>query len=167
VSIEEIRAEIEALGGVLVLAPERGDGSPEISWGDLFFYYAPEGVLPPTQPFATIVTKEYPDEPGSGLDRPGAFRLNVAAGSAEFRRRTGHDPAHPATDGPAGDDVVLPHPVYGQLGWLCVVNPGPRTATAVGELIETAHGHARERHDRRSAADHPHPDENEQKGRHG
>ena len=141
-SIDEIRAEIEALGGVLVLAPRSGDGSPEISWGDLFFYYAPDGVLPQTQPFATVVTKEYPDEPASGLDRPGAFRLNVAAGSD-----------NPAAEGPAGDDVVRPHPVYGQLGWVCVVNPGPRTATAVGELITTAHDHARQRHDRRAAAD--------------
>jgi hypothetical protein len=155
VSIDEIRAEIEALGGVLVLAPEPGDGSPEISWGDLFFCYAPDGVLPQTQPFATIVTKEYPDEPGWGLDRPGAFRLNVAAATAEFRRWTGRDPGEPSGSGAeaAADDVVLPHPVYGHLGWLCVVNPGPRTATAVRELIQTAHDHARQRHDRRVAAD--------------
>jgi hypothetical protein len=169
VSIDEIRAEIEALGGVLVLAPEPGDGSPEISWGDLFFYYAPAGVLPPTQPFATVVTKEYPDEPGWGLDRPGAFRLNVAVGSAEFRRWTGRDPDQP-NDSEAdavADDVVLPHPVYGHLGWLCVVNPGSRTASAVPELIGTAHDLARRRHDRRSAADRPHPDENEQEGHHG
>ena len=151
-SIDEIRAQVESLDGVLVLAPQPGDGSPEIAWGDLFFYYAPDGVLPQTQPFATIVTKEYPDEPGSGLDRPGAFRLNVAAGSAEFRRWAGHDPpAPPGRPGGVEDDVVRAHPTYGRLGWLCVVNPGPRTATAVRELVTTAHGLARQRHHRRAA----------------
>ena len=40
-------------------------------------------------PFATIVTKDYPDDRESRLDRPGAFRLNVAAGTDEFRRRIG------------------------------------------------------------------------------
>ena len=35
--IEEIVEAVEALGGVLTLRPQPGDGSPEISWGDLFF----------------------------------------------------------------------------------------------------------------------------------
>ena len=43
---------IEELSGVLTLSPHEGDGTPEIAWGDLFFYYAPNGVLPPGQPFA-------------------------------------------------------------------------------------------------------------------
>jgi hypothetical protein len=56
------------------------------SWGDLFFYYAPDGVVPTAgQPFATIVTKHYPDDAGSRLARPGAFRLNVAAGREAVR----------------------------------------------------------------------------------
>ena len=57
-SIEEIAEFVEGLGGVLTLRPARGDGSPEISWGDLFFYYAPDRVVPQTQPFATVVTKD-------------------------------------------------------------------------------------------------------------
>jgi hypothetical protein len=51
-TIDELRAFIEDLGGVLTLAPRPGDGgSPEISWGDVFFYYAPDRVLPRSQPF--------------------------------------------------------------------------------------------------------------------
>jgi len=83
---------VTALGGVLTLRPQRGDGTPEISWGDVFFYYAPDGQLPKTQRFATIVTKDYPDEPGSGLDRADAYRLNIFAGAAEFRAVTGRGP---------------------------------------------------------------------------
>ncbi len=152
--IDEITAFIEDLGGVLTLRPAAGDGSPEISWGDLFFYYAPDGVLPTSQPFATIVTKDYPDDRVSRLDRPGAFRLNVAAGSAEFRRWTGRGPREPTREqvDPSKADVVFAHPVYGELGWLAVVDPGPRMETPVRELLRTAHGRARARSERRSAA---------------
>jgi hypothetical protein len=145
--IDDIIEFIDSLGGVLTLKPGPGDGSPEISWGDVFFYYAPDGVVPRSQPFATIVTKDYPDDRGSRLDRPDAFRLNVFAGKAEFTARTGRDPREPATGDidPSTADVVIAHPVYGRLGWLAVVNPGPRTATPIRELLHTAHHLARTR----------------------
>jgi hypothetical protein len=154
-TIEQVRAFIEGLGGVLTLAPGPGDGSPEISWGDLFFYYAPEGTLPPAQPFATVVTKDYPDEPASGLGRDGCYRVNIAAGAGEFTRWTGRPPrdaAGEAPEPPVPDEVVA-HPVYGGLGWLAVVAPGPQTEQHVRSLLRTAHGLARQRHERRSAAD--------------
>ena len=157
--IEEIVDGVEALGGVLTLRPREGDGSPAISWGDLFFYYAPDGVVPAAQPFATIVTKDYPDDHDSRLDRPGAFRVNVAAGSARFRELTGHDPGDAAL-GESGSglvvratpDVVFAHPVYGSLGWLCVVNPGADAEGVVRELLRTAHDLASRRYERRHEA---------------
>ncbi len=149
-SIDEITAFIESLGAVLTLRPAPGDGTPEIAWGDRFFYYAPDGVVPPGQPFATVVTKDYPGEPSSGLDRPDAFRLNVHAGREVFRGRTGHDPrdAPPPAD-PAARDTVIVHPVYGRLGRLAVVDPGPGTAADVRDLLTGAHAAARARHGRR------------------
>ncbi|HEY5822274.1 MAG TPA: DUF6194 family protein [Propionibacteriaceae bacterium] len=153
-SLDELTDFIEGLDGVLTLRPGPGDGSPEISWGDLFFYYAPDGVLPKAQPFATIVTKDYPDDAGSKLDRPGVFRVNIAAGAAEFRTWTGHEPREPgAADlDPSTADVVIPHPVYRSLGWLSVVDPGPSTADAVRGLLRTAHDLDRTRRERRSEA---------------
>jgi hypothetical protein len=154
-SIEEITAFLEGLEGVLTLRPQPGDGSPELSWGDTFFYYAPDGVVPTaTQPFATIVTKDYPEDRASRLDRPGVFRLNVAAGREAFVSWTGREPreaADPDAD-PSAADTVVAHPVYGGLGWLAVVNPGPRTGEAVRELLRTAHGLARSRRERRTGA---------------
>lgn len=60
-SIDDIIDHVAPLAGVLVLRPHPGDGSPDISWGDVFVYYAPDGQVPATQPFATIVTKDYPE----------------------------------------------------------------------------------------------------------
>ncbi|BDY29738.1 DUF6194 family protein [Mycolicibacterium mageritense] len=85
-TIQELVDLIGAMDGVLVLQPQPGDGSPEIAWGDVFFYYAPDGVLPKTQPFATIVTKDYPGDDTCRLDRPGAFRLNIATRARPPRR---------------------------------------------------------------------------------
>ncbi len=151
--INEIIEFVENLGGVLTLSPRPGDGTPEISWGDTFFYYAPDGVLPRTQPFATIVTKDYPDDGSSRLDRPDTFRLNIFAGKEAFIERTGHTPhdhaANPAD--PSIPDTLFPHPVYGAQGWLAVVNPGPRTATAVADLLRCAHHLARSRYERRES----------------
>jgi uncharacterized protein DUF6194 len=151
--IDDIIEFIDALGGVLILRPQPGDGSPEISWGDVFFYYAPDGVVPTSQPFATIVTKDYPGDQGSQLARPDTFRLNISAGRAEFIKWAGREPREPATDGvdPSTMDAVIPHPAYGSLGWLAVVNPGPQTGTPVRELLRTAHHLARQRYQRRDS----------------
>ncbi|GAA0505894.1 hypothetical protein GCM10011581_31960 [Saccharopolyspora subtropica] len=152
-TMDEIINFVAGLDGVRTLRPEPGDGTPEISWGDAFFYYSPDGVVATnTQPFATIVTKNYPGDEASRLDRPGTFRVNIAAGKDEFIRWTGHAPREPATAeiDPGTPDTVIAHPVYGTLGWLAVVNPGPRTAAAVRELLSTAHRLARSRRERRA-----------------
>lgn len=155
-TMEEIISFVAGLDGVLTVTPASGDGSPEISWGDAFFYYSADGVTPATaQPFATIVTKDYPGDETARLDRPGAFRVNIAAGKEAFVRWTGHAPREPAGSevGPGTDDAVTAHPIYGTAGWLAVVNPGPRTEAAIRELLRTAWHLARSRHERRTTAD--------------
>ncbi len=151
--MDEIIDFVDGLDGVVTIRPAPGDGSPDISWGDTFFSYAPDGVVPATtQPFATIVTKNYPGDAASRLDRPGTFRVNVAAGKEAFTRWTGHAPREPATAETdfGATDTVLAHPVYGTVGWLAVVNPGPRTEAALRELLHEAHRLARTRYERRA-----------------
>ncbi|MEV0340138.1 DUF6194 family protein [Nocardia sp. NPDC050713] len=151
----EIIEFVRGLDGVLTLEPHPGDGSPEIAWGDTFFYYAPDNVVPRTQPFATIVTKDYPDDATSRLNRPDTFRVNFFAGKDAFLDRPGRTPRDPApadTD-PSATDTLIAHPVYGSQGWLAVVNPGLRTETAVRELLRAAHDLARSRFERRSGND--------------
>lgn len=149
-TVDAVGDHLAGLDGVLTLAPGPGDGTPEISWGDSFYYYAPDGVLPRTQPFATIVCKDYPEDHTGRLDRPGSFRVNIAAGRDAFVARTGQQPrdvALPVAD-PSPDDTVIAHPVYGNLGWLAVVNP-VRTGGVVRELLQIAYGLARDRWHRR------------------
>lgn len=149
-SIDEIIDHVAALEGVLTLRPEPGDGSPEISWGDTFCYYAPDGRVPAGQPFATLVTKSYPDEDTPELDRPGFFRLNIAVGRELLATLTEQGAAGPAPDAHPVDTWIA-HPVYGQLGWVAVVNPAGRTSTQALTLLDLAHARARARHQHRHA----------------
>lgn len=151
-TIDEITEFTESLGGVLTLRPGPGDGSPELAWGDVFFYYAPDGQVPTaTQPFATVVTKDYPGDELSRLDRPDVFRLNIDAGRQGFEAHLGRSPREVASgaEDPSAQDTLLAHPVYGGAGWVAVVNPGDRTGEVCRELLRTAHERARARSERR------------------
>jgi hypothetical protein len=148
--MEEIVDQVSRWEGVLALRPEPGDGSPEISWGDVFFYVAPDGTVPAGQPFATITTKDYPGEPAAGLGPPGSFRVNIDAGRRDRSPEPGADAAEPSTP-----DQVMPHPTYAELGWVAVVNPGDRTRQQLLVLLQDAHRAARARRQRRQATEHP------------
>lgn len=150
--IDEIIDQVALLGGVVTLRPQPGDGSPEISWGDVFFYYGPDGQVPNGQPFATVATKDYPGEPPWRLDRPGAFRLNLAVGKDEMQALIGDGVGTDADSGLA--DFWIPHPVYSHLGWIAVVNPGQDTSDQARTLLRTAHANARTRHHRRNGGKH-------------
>ncbi|MFJ2744904.1 DUF6194 family protein [Streptomyces sp. NPDC087440] len=152
--MEQILAAVRTLPGALILEPREGDGTPEQVWGDAFCYYAPDGQVPQTvQPYATVVTKDYPGDTDSALDAPGRWRVNVHVDRATFRAFTGEEPRSLALPRDhAAADVVLPHPVYGELGWLCVVNPAARTTETLHRLLREAHEAATARVLRRRAA---------------
>lgn len=148
--IDEIIALVSSWEATVVLTPGPGSGAPEIAWGDVFFSYSPDGTAPRAQPFATIVTKDYPDDQTSGLDRPGVFRVNIATRRSAVTALTSAE--HTGPPEPDELDRLLPHPVYGPLGWVAVLNPGPRTSAAVRDLLRGSYEAARDRHRRRHDA---------------
>ena len=150
-SMTQILDTVRSFDGVLVLAPDEGGGFPEIAWGDFFFYYSPDGEIPQNvQPFATIVTKDYPDDTGSQLNAENRWRVNIHVGKARFTELTGEDPRSFTWGDYATADAVMPHPVYGALGWISVVNPGHKTMPTVIDLLRAAHEDARARAERRT-----------------
>ena len=167
--MQQILSLVRGLDGVLELAPTAGDPYPEIAWGDHFFFYAPDRQLPGReQPFATIVTKDYPDDARCDLDGPGRWRLNIHVGTralaglvgpegvhgSDVTDRTGLDGGEPVglarhTADLAAEDVVIAHPVYAAQGWAAIVVPGPRTSGLATDLLRSAHADARRRATRR------------------
>jgi uncharacterized protein DUF6194 len=144
---------VRTFDGVLELAPAEGGDFPEIAWGDHFFYYAPDGAVPQRQqPYATIVTKNYPGDEKCDLDQPDRWRLNVHVGTAAFVELTGENPKATATDVDyTATDIVLPHPLYRAQGWVSIVNPGAGTAEVAARILRQAHEDARRRAERRRA----------------
>lgn len=149
--METILSEVRTFDGLLELAPLPGSEHPELSWGDHFFYYAPDGRVPRNrQPYATIVTKNYPDDTESRLDDEGRWRLNIHVGAEAFADLVGHPPtAEESGVDYSVTDTFLPHPLYGTSGWVCVVNPAGATTERALEALRVAHAADRRRAERR------------------
>jgi len=106
--------------------------------GDTFAVHDPAGDLPPErqQPWATIVTSNAYDS-ASDLDRPGVVRLNIGLPKARFAEVVDPASEHDLT----ALDVVMPHPVYGDQHWVCVLNPD-NSMPAVRQLLDEAYAFA-------------------------
>jgi hypothetical protein len=137
-----LAAWIRDLPGVTEHRIEPDSGMPAYTWGDRFFFAGEDRK----RPFATIVGHDIPDfDTRSRLDRPGAYRLNIELGRAEFRAVFGYGPeefsAHSDEVDFTAPDRLMPHPAYAVQGWASIVNPGPATAAELRRLLE----HARSR----------------------
>ena len=143
--MQEIIETVRGFNGVLVVTPEAGGDFPELSWGDVYLYYAPDGRIPErTQPYGTIITKDYPDDASSALDAPGRFRVNIHVGRERLTTLVTADTA------PTETDVFHRHPLYGSAGWVCVIDPAERTDEPMLALLREAHDAARSRTERRA-----------------
>ena len=109
--------------------------------GGTFFFYGDYRMLP----FATLVTNDDFDQ-ASNLSRPSVFRLNIGIRKQTFRSLFGQQTSRksqlsgqpqPSLSG-TGDvaergydftalDQLMPHPEYGNMNWVCVLNPSDAT----------------------------------------
>ena len=110
--------------------------------GNMFFMYDPDGMFP----MATLMTNDINDQ-ASNLDRPGVFRLNIGIGKQTYHALLGSPPARPGASGivETGHDFtaldqLMPHPVYANMYWVCVLNPSAATfQTVVQPLLAEAY----------------------------
>ncbi|MBX7104476.1 MAG: hypothetical protein K1X57_10370 [Gemmataceae bacterium] len=98
--------------------------------GDSYFFTDPEKMFP----FATLVTSDAHDQV-SDLNRPGVYRLNIGVSKQRFAELFPGPAEHDYT----ALDRLMPHPVYGKMYWVCVLNPGPATMETVKQLLAEAH----------------------------
>jgi hypothetical protein len=124
-----------------------------IASGDSFFFYNPDSSVPPDHkfPFVTIVTSDINDQ-FSNLNRPSVFRLNIGINKQTFRSLFSLPELPSDSDGTTESsdndssydfttlDQLMPHPVYGRMYWVCVINPSDETfETKVRPLLTEAY----------------------------
>lgn len=127
------------------------------AWGERSIFYNPGCKLPRGVYFATVKEKDGENDKASHLDRAGMFRLNVGTTRPLFLERFGPPPARPGkggvVDGPwdfTAPDILTPHPVYGWMSWVAVLNPSANTLADMDDLIEAAFGKAKAAFDKKA-----------------
>ncbi|WP_118976187.1 DUF6194 family protein [Taibaiella koreensis] len=110
--------------------------------GDFFFLYGADDRFP----FATIVTADNDFDAISHLNREGVFRLSIGVGKESFKDLFGNLPSRPGIGGfvESGPDftaldTLMPHPIYGNMYWVCVLNPTEATVDRIWPYLEEAY----------------------------
>lgn len=119
---------------------------PVAAWGETSFFYNPGRALPRGVYFATLKAKDGDNDRASNLNRPTVFRLNIGISKPTYRSLIGPPPTRPAAGGVVKTghdftvlDTLLPHPIYGWMAWVSVLNPSRATFESVKPLLAEAY----------------------------
>jgi len=134
---------------VNIIKSEFDDIEAHDTWGELSFFYNPNQLRKRGAYFATLKQKDGENDKASNLNRPGTFRLNFGLPTPLFIDMFGPKPKRPAKgesiEG-AWDfttfDTIMPHPVYGWMGWVCVLNPTEHIFKTCLPLMRVAYSKA-------------------------
>jgi hypothetical protein len=114
--------------------------------GDFFFMYKEEEKFP----FATIVTSDNHFDSVSNLNRDGFYRLNIGIDKPTFQQLFASIPAKAGIGGYVdsgidftAEDTLFPHPFYGTMYWVSIVNPTADSYPRLKEFLDYAYGKAK------------------------
>ncbi len=123
--------------------------SPKSSWGETSLFYNPGKVLPNVVYFCTIKENNGENDKSAELDRAGIFRVSIGINKNSYEKLFGAKPPRPAKGGiiNTGHDftelnTLMPHPIYGWMNWVQILNPSESTFTEILPLIKEAHASA-------------------------
>jgi len=122
---------------------------PKSSWGETSLFYNPEKVLPNGVYFCTIKEKNGENDRSSELDRDGVFRLSFGIEKESYKKLFGEKPKRPAKgcivntrhDFTALNEL-MPHPIYGWMSWVQILNPTESGYFELLPLINEAYSSA-------------------------
>ena len=125
------------------------DVYPLDSWGERSFFLNPAKQLKRGTYFATLKEKDGENDKASFLNRDGIFRLNIGVTKDCYLSLFSSLPKRPEKGTfIKGDydfqqiDTILPHPVYGWMGWVCILNPSIKTFEESKKLLANAYNKA-------------------------
>ena len=113
------------------------------------FFYNPNGSLPKGIYFATIKESDGPNDKASNLDRDGIYRLSIGVGKKQYHQLFGDVPKRPAKGAIVNLDfdfsisgMLMPHPIYAWLGWVCINNPDNQQVDLLKQLLDISYHNA-------------------------
>lgn len=123
--------------------------APKASWGETSLFYNPDGALPNGVYFCTIKEHDGENDKASHLNREGIYRLSIGISQASYESLFGARPARPSK-GCIVDtghdftqaDCLMPHPIYGWMSWVQILNPSEAKFAEIAYLIREAHQNA-------------------------
>ena len=126
------------------------------AWGEKSFFYNPEGLLKRGIYFCTIKEKDGDNDKASGLGRAGVFRLNFGISKITFSNLFGALPGRPSKGGAIDGlydftalDVLTPHPVYGWMVWVSILNPSLASWPSIELLMAESYTLALQKYSKR------------------
>ncbi|HFD31547.1 MAG TPA: hypothetical protein ENJ28_02375 [Gammaproteobacteria bacterium] len=118
---------------------------PKSSWGETSLFYNSGKILPNGIYFCTIKEKDGDNDKSSNLDRDGVFRLSIGISKESYEKEFGERPKRPSKGGGHNFtevNVLMPHPIYGWMSWVKILNPQEETFEKILPLITEAHSNA-------------------------
>ncbi len=110
------------------------------------FFYNPDGSMKKGIYFTTIKERDGPNDKASHLDRAGVFRLSIGLDRNSYQQLFGNVPKRPSKGGIVELDydftltgVLMPHPIYAWLCWVCINNPTIQHLDVLKHLLDTAY----------------------------
>lgn len=130
--------------------------TPKPSWGETSLFYNPNKILPNGVYFCTLKEKNGDNDKASQLDREGVFRFSLGISKESYQQHFGPRPARPAkgsiidtTHDFTTLNQLMPHPIYGWMSWVQVLNPSPETFMSLQPLIEESYNSAVRKFDKK------------------
>ena len=128
-------------------------------YGERCIFFNPDGTLERGVYVLTVKDNDGACDKSSELYRQGVYRVNIGIRQETFIDMFSVKPARPAkgeaVDMPfdfAAIDVIMPHPVYAWMSWICVLNPSENTFDRLKPLIDEAYTLAKKKYLKRIRA---------------
>ncbi len=126
------------------------------NWGEVGLFYNPVNKLSKGIYLLTFKEKDGANDKSSNTDRNGVFRLNLGISKETFFELFGERPKRPKAgqiiDMPYDFAVlneIMPHPIYGWMSWICVLNPTKETFKKLFPLIEEGYNLALKKYEKK------------------
>ena len=120
---------------------------PKQSWGETSFFYNPDGSSPHGTYFLTMKEKNGDNDKASDLDREGVYRLNFGISKESFLSLFNEVPSRPlkgkiidANYDFTAINSLTPHPIYGWMRWVAIINPDEENFEKIKPLICESYG---------------------------